>query len=168
MTIRRLKNNEKTLWNKVARTVSPRRRNHGHKSAKPYPPVASNQEEFANLLRLPPQNDHKAFKIKPEIELNRDKKTRRGQIAIEATIDLHDMTQVKAFQVLQNAIISASNRNHSCILVITGKGLSGAGILRQSLPRWVNDPALRPLIASYAQAHIRHGGSGAWYIFIKS
>ena len=55
-----------------------------------------------------------------------------------------------------------------CVLVITGKGRLGTGILRSRLFDWIGDPNLRPFIAGYAQAHPRHGGAGATYIFLRS
>ena len=54
------------------------------------------------------------------------------------------------------------------MLVITGKGRLGVGILRARLFDWIADPSLRPFIAGYAQAHPRHGGAGATYIFLRS
>jgi DNA-nicking Smr family endonuclease len=86
---------------------------------------------------------------------------------IDSKIDLHDMTQNMARPALHRAIIRASNRNKMCLLVVTGKGLRGDGILRRSFPNWIADPAVRPLIASYAPAHLKHGGTGAWYVFLK-
>ena len=77
------------------------------------------------------------------------------------------MTQITAKAALHRAVIRAANRNHSCLLVVTGKGLRGEGVLRRNFPGWISDPAIRPLIASYSTAHIKHGGSGAWYVFLK-
>jgi DNA-nicking Smr family endonuclease len=54
-----------------------------------------------------------------------------------------------------------------CVLVITGKGRLGTGILRARLFDWIADPSLRPVIAGYAAAHPRHGGAGATYIFLR-
>ncbi len=101
-------------------------------------------------------------------QVTADKRTRRGKIAIDRRIDLHDMTQDMAREALVSAILTAKARNHRCILVITGKGgLSYKGVLRRMFPMWIAQPDIRPHIASYAQAHQRHGGSGAWYIYIK-
>ena len=55
-----------------------------------------------------------------------------------------------------------------CVLVITGKGRMGAGVLRSRLSDWIGDPALRPIIAGHATAHARHGGEGATYIFLRT
>ncbi len=104
----------------------------------------------------------------PAPAIRHDKKTRRGKIDIDRRIDLHDMTHDRALLALRQFIIRSYNQNHSNLLVITGKGLRGEGVIRRSFPGWMNDADIRPIIAGYAQAHIRHGGSGAWYVFLKS
>ena len=53
------------------------------------------------------------------------------------------------------------------VLVITGKGASGDGVLRRRTPEWLAAPSLRSIIAGYSQADRRHGGEGALYIALK-
>jgi len=160
MSGRRLHPDERKVWNKVTKTVAPRR----PKSSKPVP----SREDFANMLRLPPTKVGTPRGLPQVLERNQDKKTRRGRVVIDAKIDLHDMTQAQARPALHKAIIRASNRNHKCVLVITGKGIRGEGVLRRNFVNWIKAPHIRPLIATYAQAHVRHGGSGAWYVFLKN
>ncbi len=164
MTYRRLHPEERKVWNKVAKTVAPRRAKPGKGSARAVP----SREDFANMLRLPPALPKAPRGLPQTLERNHDKKTRRGRVVIDAKIDLHDMTQIQARPALSRAIIRASNRNHKCVLVVTGKGIRGEGVLRRNFTAWIDAPDIRPLIATYAQAHIRHGGSGAWYVFLKS
>lgn len=92
---------------------------------------------------------------------------RRGRVNIEATIDLHDLNRERARAALVKAVIRASNRNMKCVLVITGKGPRLEGVLRRNFPEWIAQAPIRPLVATYAQAHIKHGGTGAWYVFLK-
>ena len=162
---RRLKREDRKIWQRVARTVSPRRYPKGKGSAKAMPNPSA--EDFANMLRLPPQAAAPQRGLPQSLDVNQDKKTRRGQVSIDTKIDLHDMTQAQAKPALFKAIIRASNRNYRCVLVVTGKGLRGEGVLRKNFTHWIADPQIRPLIATYAQAHIRHGGTGAWYVFLK-
>jgi len=157
---------EKRVWDKVAKTVSPRRRFKGAKAAKPLPPP-SGRDEFAAMLRLPPAPREAARAAPQSLDINQDKRTRRGRVEIDATIDLHDLYQMPARAALVKAIIRASNRNHKCVLVITGKGKRGEGVLRRNFPEWISQEPIRPLVATYAPAHIKHGGSGAWYVFLK-
>ena len=158
---------EKKVWDKVARTVSPRRRFKGPKAAKPLPPP-SGRDEFAAMLRLPPAPKEAERAVSQSLDINQDKRTRRGRVEIDATIDLHDLTQMPARAALVKAIIRASNRNFKCVLVVTGKGKRGEGVLRRNFPEWISQAPIRPLVATYAPAHIKHGGSGAWYVFLKS
>ena len=53
------------------------------------------------------------------------------------------------------------------MLVITGKGRAGEGVIRKRFLDWLNTPDVRDQVASYAQAHQRHGGGGAFYVFLK-
>lgn len=154
---------EKSIWKKVARTIAPRKSEKGHGASRPL----FSTIEFENMLRLPVERKGPKEKNKLKIEINQDKKTRRGRVQIEAQIDLHDMTQPQARTKLHQMIKTAKTSNKKCILVITGKGLRGEGVLRGSFVKWVNDSEVRDLIATYASAHKKHGGIGAWYIFLK-
>lgn len=157
---RPLKPEEKKVWKHVSKTVTPRRQ----KSAKPMPTRA----EFSALIRLPPDVPLSARPLPQSLDINKDKKVRRGRVEVESKIDLHDMTQDEAKPALYKAIARASRRNYRCVLVVTGKGLRLNGVLRRNFPSWIEDPLIRPLISTYAQAHVRHGGTGAWYVFLKS
>ena len=163
MTDRPLKPGERKIWRHVSKTVSPRRKPKGKGSAKPLP----SREDFANMLRIPAAPAEVVKPLPQTLDLNQDKRVRRGRVEIDAKIDLHDMTQSMARPALHRAIMRAANRNKYCLLVITGKGLRGDGVLRRSFPNWIAEPTVRPLIANYAPAHIKHGGTGAWYVFLK-
>lgn len=149
------------LWKRVARTVTPL----GNKTSRPAWPERS---DFANMMRIPPVMPETALTPDRALELNGDKKTRRGRVEIEMRVDLHDKTQAEALPLLRDTIERASKRGAKCVLVITGKGMRMNGVLRGAFPSWINRPDIRPHIASYAQSHIKHGGAGAWYVFIKS
>ncbi|WP_017932335.1 Smr/MutS family protein [Robiginitomaculum antarcticum] len=98
-----------------------------------------------------------------------DRKTRRGKISVDMKIDLHDLTQDEALAALVQGLGRARARRAKCVLVVTGKGsVTSGGVLRRRLPEWLARADIRPMIARYAPAHIRHGGSGAWYVYLKS
>lgn len=149
------------LWKRVARTVTPL----GKGTSRPAQPTP---QDFANMLRVPPVMPKSTLASVRELELNGDKKTRRGRVEIDMRVDLHDKTQAEALPLLRSTIERAFKRGASCVLVITGKGARLDGVLRRNFPDWINRPDIRPLIASYAPSHIKHGGSGAWYVFMKS
>lgn len=147
------------LWGKVKKTVAPLK----EKSSRADP----RYQAKPHMIRLPPQTAQNLKASRELLELNHDKKVRRGRLDIDAIIDLHDMTQEQAYPTLEQAVIRAYNRNFHCLLVVTGKGVQLNGVLRRAFPAWINSPDIRPMVANYAQAHIRHGGSGAWYVFLK-
>ena len=91
----------------------------------------------------------------------RDKQVRKGRVAYESKIDLHDFTRDEAFPVLVRRLARSYEKRRRCVLVVTGKGANLEGVLRLSLPGWLADPSIRPLVAGYAQAPYktwRHGG----------
>jgi DNA-nicking Smr family endonuclease len=45
--------------------------------------------------------------------------------------------------------------------------MSAHGVLKQMVPRWLNEPGLAALIASVQPAHVKHGGDGALYVYLR-
>jgi DNA-nicking Smr family endonuclease len=91
----------------------------------------------------------------------------RGQGAIAARIDLHGLTQDAAQAALTAFLRRAVDNGWRAILVITGKGVGGDGILKRRVPDWLAAPPLRDHIAGVSEAHRRHGGEGALYVALK-
>ena len=85
----------------------------------------------------------------------------------EQVLDLHGSTVSEAHERVRNFIISSVDQRLSLILVITGKGRSGTGVLRQQFPNWINDPSLSRWVVSVAPALPHHGGKGAYYVFLR-
>jgi DNA-nicking Smr family endonuclease len=107
-----------------------------------------------------------------------EERLKKGQLEPQARIDLHGMTQDAAHRTLFAFLATAHQRGHRLVLVITGKGnprkdesaswmMSPHGVLKQMVPRWLNEPGLAALIASTKPAHVRHGGDGALYIYLR-
>jgi DNA-nicking Smr family endonuclease len=106
-----------------------------------------------------------------------DRKIKTGEVQPEMSIDLHGHSQKQAFEKLKRGIAKAASRHARLVLVITGKGDPDPetwpapdprrGMLRQAFPSWLEAPDVAPYIASVRQAHVRHGGAGAWYVVLK-
>ena len=105
-------------------------------------------------------------------------KMRRGLIEPDARIDLHGMTQGTAHRTLFTWLAAAHARGYRLVLVVTGKGnprndenvswmMSDHGVLKQMVPRWLNEPELAALIARVQSAHVKHGGDGALYVYLR-
>jgi len=116
----------------------------------------------------------------PGLDRSSAERLKRGRYQIEARIDLHGMTQDKAHRALADFIARAAHDGLRCVLVITGKGLrklSGdevgrinsddLGILRNAVPRWLNEAPTRARILAFGAAQPRDGGGGALYVLLR-
>ena len=102
----------------------------------------------------------------------------RGLIAPDATLDLYGLTQERAHRTLLRFLAGAHARGLRLIVVVTGKGNPRApdaapwtesphGVLKEMVPRWLAEPDLRRLVARMQPAHLRHGGGGALYVYLR-
>jgi DNA-nicking Smr family endonuclease len=41
------------------------------------------------------------------------------------------------------------------------------GVLKEMVPRWLNEKAFAALIAGSGPAHRNHGGAGALYVYLR-
>jgi len=102
-----------------------------------------------------------------------DKRTaqrlKKGTLTIEGRLDLHGMTRDAARHALQRFISFSVSEHRRMVLIITGKGRlsAGQGVLKTEVPRWLNEPNIRPYILSFTYAQQRHGGEGALYVYLK-
>lgn len=104
------------------------------------------------------------------------KKMKRGKSTPEATFDLHGMTVAQAHSALIHFLMTSYSRNMRLVLVITGKGKfqkdtgpipRQVGILRHQVPQWLRMPPLRDKVLQVSEAHGKHGGSGAYYVYLR-
>jgi len=107
--------------------------------------------------------------VTPGLDKRSAQKLRRGQYSIDARLDLHGLTQAEAHARLRRFLVKSQDAGCRCVLVVTGKGTAGpeAGVLRRELPRWLNQPDLRPLVLALEPALPRDGGLGAVYLLLR-
>jgi DNA-nicking Smr family endonuclease len=176
---RALSEEERSLWESVAKQVKPLRKK--PRAAKPQsaePPKESGaarsktqSRPIAPLAVLPkPSNPA----VPPLVTLGRRERSKlsRGKSEIDARLDLHGMTQVRAHHALLGFLQRAHHDGLTFVLVITGKGAAGGmeserGVLRRQVPQWLRLPEFRSLVVGFEQAHIGHGGEGALYVRIR-
>jgi DNA-nicking Smr family endonuclease len=110
-----------------------------------------------------------------------DEKLRRGELSPDSRLDLHGLTEAVAHRVLTAHLHVAHLRGDRLVLVITGKGARAKpdapfdleldararGVLARVVPRWLREPQFARLIASTRDAHRRHGGEGALYVYLR-
>ena len=94
---------------------------------------------------------------------------RRGQMEIEAELDLHGHTQITAYRALTAFIEGHAGAGRRCVIVVTGKGATrdGGGVLKSAVPGWLNEPELREHILAFCHARPNDGGDGALYVLLR-
>ncbi|MEO9683397.1 MAG: Smr/MutS family protein [Tateyamaria sp.] len=100
----------------------------------------------------------------------------RGKLRPEGKIDLHGMTLDRAHPALTRFVLGAQAQGKRLILVVTGKGKQRDdggpipvrfGVLRHQVPQWLSLPPLSSAVLQVTQAHLRHGGGGAYYVYLR-
>jgi DNA-nicking Smr family endonuclease len=171
---RSLSEEERKLWESVAKQAKPLRRL--PRLARPHPVEAETPSVAPAVPTRPPS----PVKIAPPPKLQtpplapigrRDRaKLSRGKQEIDARIDLHGMTQIRAHRALFGFLQRAHHEGFTFVLVITGKGKLGdaeRGVLRRQVPQWLALPEFRALVVGFEEAHIGHGGEGALYVRVR-
>jgi DNA-nicking Smr family endonuclease len=179
---RALSEEERVLWESVAKQTKPLRK----KARTTKPHVASpDSKKPAVAMAVAPPKPSPAVKMArapkpnpapaapPLAPLGRRERSQlsRGRKDIDARLDLHGMTQTRAHHALFGFLQRAHSGGLTFVLVITGKGRMGSeterGVLRRQVPQWLSLPEFRSLVVGFEEAHIGHGGEGALYVRIR-
>ena len=158
MSGRDLSDKDKQAWAAAARSVAPL---HGRRGA----PSGSPRKRTTEDPVIQPVRRDKAYAA-PQNRKN-ERAVRRGRPPVSGSFDLHGHTRESAFQILPGFLAREQARGGQCVIVITGKGKSGEGVLKRAFLHWLELPEARALVSGFAPAHARHGGGGAWYVFLR-
>lgn len=188
---RGINQDELNLWNKVAQQAEPLKK---QRSDVAMPAPASKEDPkapdtFLNALpqRLNPNSGPKPNDLAPSLHdtlrkapVQMDRKAygqmNRGKLDPEARLDLHGMTLDRAHPALVQFILSHHASGKRLVLVITGKGKhrdDGGpipvrfGVLRHQVPQWLALPPLSGVVLQVSPAHKKHGGGGAYYVYLR-
>jgi DNA-nicking Smr family endonuclease len=175
---RTLSEEERALWDSVAKQAKPLRNKHrvtasratSPKTEAPVAAEAAGQPKAPIPVAIPPPKKTTAPPLAP---LGRRERAQlsRGKKEIEARLDLHGMTQMRAHRALSGFLHQAHGNGLTFVLVITGKGKIGTeserGVLRRQVPQWLSQPEFRNVVVGFEEAHIGHGGAGALYVRIR-
>ena len=189
---RRLSPEEEDLWSSVARTARALHSSQFRPPEADPPPLVPAPMQHARPRLSPfvlgekakPSERRDLAPAPAEVlglaSLQMDAKTHgkmtRGKLAPEARIDLHGMTLAEAHPELIHFILNARAQGLRLVLVITGKGKrrddggpipQRIGALRHQVPGWLHLPPLGPAVLQVTEAHQRHGGSGAYYVYLR-
>ena len=162
---RELTGEEKKLWRRVASTVKSRRPHAAEPEEMEEPPRAPVRATAKALP--PPAAPARKAAAPPPANRSGEKRVRRGKLEIGASLDLHGHSQDSARAAVIRFLRLSQARGDSTVIIVTGVGRGGEGVLKRRLPEWLNERDIRPLTSGYAPAHRSHGGAGAFYVFIK-
>jgi DNA-nicking Smr family endonuclease len=177
-----LNDEEIELWHSVAKQTKPLRKK--LRAAKVHAPAAAEPLVApAKAAAHKPASPTQTVKIsRPEIKpsppplapLGRRERSQlsRGRKEIDARLDLHGMTQIRAHRALLGFLQRANYEGMTFVLIITGKGRtvgpeSERCVLRRQVPEWLGLPEFRSLVVGFEEAHIGHGGEGALYVRVR-
>jgi DNA-nicking Smr family endonuclease len=185
---RPLTDEERALWEAVARTTQPleprskvtRKKAVAAVPVAPEPPAEqrvpyASKPSAKTVAAVPPSARAAATPRRPPQPEPIDRRTTgrvaRGTIGLDGRLDLHGFTQDEAYRRLLGFLTQVQHRGGSMVLVITGKGSDTGrperGILRRVVPQWLGSAPFRPLVSAYDDAHRLHGGGGALYVRIR-
>ena len=183
MAKRKLSKEDQELWKKVKESATPlAQRKNFIASPKTFSKKDAQNKYIMNdrkigpilsptLITLPPAQG------KPTLKMDQKafKRMTLGRLKPEVTLDLHGYTLAQAHPLLVQFIQKNFHANRRLVLVITGKGIKhnpladerdGYGILRKQVPIWLSSPPCKDKILHVCQAHVKHGGSGALYVYL--
>lgn len=103
----------------------------------------------------------------PGLDGSTERKLTRGLLEIDATIDLHGMTQAQAHTTLDRFVGRHVNQASRVLLVVTGKGKGGDGVLKRQMPEWLMAGPYASRILRIVTAARGHGGGGAFYVLLR-
>ncbi|SNR36992.1 Smr/MutS family protein [Puniceibacterium sediminis] len=194
MTRRRVRPEELELWRQVARSTEKLgRRDHfapvgpaprkpdvepAPKQAEPLAPFTLGQKNQSRpeAPALPRTTSQRLNGDAVQMDKKAHTRLKRGKLAPEARIDLHGMTLDQAHPSLIRFILTQQSQGARLVLVITGKGQREdpyapmphrRGVLKQQVPMWLRMAPVAQAVLQVTEAHIRHGGGGAYYVYLR-
>ena len=169
---------DQLLWSQVTDDVTPL-------GKRPPPPAAAENEDAPSsppgTRRQAPAGGPSLPSVKtlsplthgraPGMDRRSAMRLSRGQSPIDARLDLHGMTQAVAHRALDDFLARCAAAGHRTALIITGKGvgkeISGGGVLKAGVPRWLNESPNRERILGFDYAQAKDGGHGALYVRLR-
>jgi DNA-nicking Smr family endonuclease len=168
------------LWHEVVKSVHP----FGAVNFKSVAPGKPTLRDVPHVLGHAPAVARSAPAL-TGFDRRTEQKMIRGNVEIDARIDLHGHGVELARVALLNFVSSRRAMGARLVLVITGKGASPlasghalhgrhsfhaperAGRLRREVPEWLHEPQFRDHVIGFQQAHPKHGGGGALYVRLR-
>lgn len=132
----------------------------------------------AKIAAAAPPRSIPASNMTAGLDRRTAQRLKRGRVAPEAKLDLHGHTAPEARHALDRFLARAVAREFRCVLIVTGTAAGrvrddeimparSVGILRASLPGWLDEPVNRVRVIAHCPAQPRHGGAGARYVLLR-
>ena len=184
MKKRDLSDDEKELWKEFSKSTKPL--THQNKKNQEIKPEKKKRAKSVNLkdqekyfmgVQKTPAHVEKAPAL-PILSMDSKlhTKMRQGKIRPEAKLDLHGLNLSQAQPILTKFVLDAHGKGLRLILIITGKGRNTEdhdiipkrkGILKANVPNWLSMEPLSSKILQITNAHVKHGGGGAFYVYLR-
>ena len=81
-----------------------------------------------------------------------------------------DIIELETEKTMKSFINTCINQEKRCILVVTGKRkttLGSKSILREFVPKWLDDENYSSLVLAHSYAIQKDGGDGARYVLLR-
>lgn len=108
------------------------------------------------------------FFARPGLQQRLLQRLRRGQLPVEADLDLHGMTAAIAHKTVIQFIATCRSHGIRCVSIVHGKGYGSkadAPILKNHLNNWLRQ---HHDILAFCSSRQNHGGTGAVYILLRT
>ena len=110
--------------------------------------------------------------LKPNVTFNLDNKIKKqmksNKFTFDAMVDLHGKTEIQAYEIIKNFIKDSYLNNFKNIIIITGKGYNGKGILKLKTPLWLKSEGLSKYVVGFETMPHSKGGEGALFVKLKN
>lgn len=191
MTKRRLRLDEVELWQQIAKTTDPLTQQPKIEKNPPPKPVTPKPSEpsmsipaFAigqrsrmdSAITSPQTTSDRIKSASLQMDAKAFRHMKRGKLVPEGKLDLHGMTVDQAHPSLVSFILRAQTRGFRLVLIITGKGQREdpydpmprrRGVLKTQVPVWLRMPPVAQAVLQVTEAHQKHGGGGAYYVYLR-
>jgi len=177
---RSISQEDKALFRNAVKGVTPLKEDERHKLTQPRKAETTPQKKAAT--HHPPQPGAWMENISSRDWLNAEdtlhfaktglqhkviQRLQRGQIQLEAQIDLHQHTIEEAIFSVTTFIDDCLNHGKRWVCIIHGKGRfskEGKPVLKNFLNQWLRK---QPHVLAFHSAKPKHGGTGAVYVLLK-
>lgn len=145
-----------------------------HPSTKPSPKpkdhpsgVTTASEFIERHFAVAVAPEESLFFTRPGLQHRLQQKLKRGNIPIDARLDLHGQTIAEAGNTLADFLSEAQENGYRCVIVVHGKGQrsqQGKPVLKTQVNHWLQN---NNNVLGFCSAQARDGGTGSVYVLLK-